>query len=375
MTVAIEAIRLIFPAAATGARMAIPTPSLAPVTSAVVPSSPRSIRPPGGTGLRRRPQCHGRRGPPGKGARPFAARGIPIPPNRNPWIDVFGRNSNNAIYHFYWRGGAWGYYSMGGTAGGPPAAVAPSPDRAMVGVIWSDGSFRWRYWDGSAWSPWASLGGPFLRTAAPVLVASGWNTIHAFVKNTNNSISYRRFNNGIWTPSWENLGGTAAVGPISAASWNVNRVDVVRRGPDNKLWRRTWNGSYFGAWVADTGAELVSAPTIISTRPDRLDVVYYRNTGGTVVYRRRHWDGSAWSVDDPTAVAGISTAIPPSRPPGRTARSPSTTRRATARCGSAKGARTSASVSWGRRFTVPTGARPRADGRERPRTIPKGWTQ
>jgi len=228
------------------------------------------------------------------------------------WLDVYGRNSDNTVLHFFWRGSSWAYENMGGSANGPTGSVAPRPGVQMVGVIWTDGTFRYRYWqDSTGWTDWTSLGGAFAKDA-PVMVASGRDTIHVFVKTSAGATQYRRYSNGTWTSSWQNLGGVAS-GSLSAASRNVNSVDVIQRGTDNKLYRNTWNGSSFGGWKEDGGGttELISAPTIMSSGPQHLAIAYYYNSSGSIFYRLRRFDGTTWSVDSPSAVSGISSSVPP----------------------------------------------------------------
>ena len=244
-------------------------------------------------------------------AAPYALAGDPTAysAKRN-WIDVFGADAAGAVYQFQWRGDTWAYSSLGGSAAGPPHAVAPSPDRAMVAVIWSDGSFRYRFWDGAAWTGWASLGGDFVKEA-PTLVASGETMIHAFARRSNGKISYRRFNDGAWTSSWTDLGGNL-VGRVSAASFNVNRVDVVGRGTSNTLQRKTWNGSsWSSSWISDGVTNLASLPTALGPAPGSLDIFYYYLSGGTVTYRKRHFNGSTWTIDSPSASGSISAAVVP----------------------------------------------------------------
>jgi hypothetical protein len=233
-------------------------------------------------------------------------------------IDVFGRNSDNAIYRFVWRGGGWTYSSFGGTAGGPPAAATASASRQVVGVIWSDGTFRYRRFDGSAWSGWTSLGGSFQKIR-PVIVTSGKDTFHIIVKNSSNNVLHRMITNGTASSAWTNLGGVHQ-GAVSADSWNVNRLDVLTRGTDNKLYRKSWKTSptpvgtpaWTTSWEAlTTTGELVSSPAVIAPRPDRLEVFYYVNQGGTIFYKRKAWNGTAWVEELPSAFSGITASTPP----------------------------------------------------------------
>jgi hypothetical protein len=225
-------------------------------------------------------------------------------------LDVFGRNTNNEILRFQWRGGAWTYSSMGGSAGGPPGAAAGEENRKIVGVIWTDGTFRFRRYNGTSWTAWAAFGNGFDPTYRPVIVASGRDTFHVFVRVPGGNVSWARLHNGVWSSQWSTLGGPFA-GPIAAASHNVNKVDVFARGTDNKLYHRVYDSGWSANWVAESVAEMASAPAVIAPRPNRLEVFYYYMSSGTVFYKRRAWDGTNWTVETPTAANNISTAVPP----------------------------------------------------------------
>jgi hypothetical protein len=100
-----------------------------------------------------------------------------------------------------------------------------------------------------------------------------------------------------WYPpsnAWESLGGTTP-DAIGAASWGGNRLDVFRRGYDNKIYHKWWDGS---AWQpsqtdwSEIGGQTLGPVTAVSWGVKRLDL-FVRGVADNCVYHK-WWDGSAW---------------------------------------------------------------------------------
>ena len=64
---------------------------------------------------------------------------------------------------------------LGGTCASAPAVVTWAVDRMEVFAIFPDGALWDRYWDGTAWHPWESLGGSL--DPARVPAAASWGRI------------------------------------------------------------------------------------------------------------------------------------------------------------------------------------------------------
>ena len=90
---------------------------------------------------------------------------------------------------------------LGGTCASAPAVVTWAPDAMEVFAIFPDGTLWNRYWDGSSWHPWESLGGSLDPSSVP-----------------------------------------------AAASWGPDRLSVIARGTDGATWHRWWDGSRWVAW-------------------------------------------------------------------------------------------------------------------------------
>jgi hypothetical protein len=101
--------------------------------------------------------------------------------------------------------------------------------------------------------------------------------------------------------TWESLGspgtGTAALGKVSAVSWQGGRLDLFVRGRDNMVYHKYLSLSSWGP--SPTTWELLGGPTLgdvtaASWGPNRLDVFMRRLPDNTVLHR--FFDGSAWSA-------------------------------------------------------------------------------
>lgn len=128
------------------------------------------------------------------------------------------------------------FADLGGAPASGPAAAGWGSFETEVWAI-REGKLFDRYWDGSAWHQWESLGAPE---------------------------------------------GVALVGQPAAAARDADRIDVLAPGGDGKLWHRWWDGSRWVPWRevagAPEGVDAVSADWV----GGRLDV--YVRARGSIFY-------------------------------------------------------------------------------------------
>jgi spore germination protein YaaH len=201
-------------------------------------------------------------------------------------LDVFGRGTDNVLYHAWGNGFAWsGWESLGGTLTEAPAVVSWGPGRLDVFVRGTDNGL-WHRWYAGGWSGWESLGGTL--TGAPAVASWASGRLDVFARGTDNAL-YHRWYAGGWS-GWEPLGGQLASGP-GAVSWGLNRIDVFARATDNSLLHRWWDGASWNGPEARGGTISATSPAPSSTRPNQLDV-YATGVDGTLSHTV--WTGSAW---------------------------------------------------------------------------------
>ncbi|MET0693327.1 MAG: hypothetical protein ABWY56_05320, partial [Propionibacteriaceae bacterium] len=99
-----------------------------------------------------------------------------------------------------------------------------------------------KWWDGSAWSGWESLGGGFNSGIA----ASSWGPgrLDLFGQGQDGACWHKWFEGG-WS-EWESLGG-GFTSPLAAVSWDHGRIDVFGRGGDSALWHSWFDGAWAGS--------------------------------------------------------------------------------------------------------------------------------
>ena len=83
-----------------------------------------------------------------------------------------------------------------------PAVTSWAENEMEVFAIFLDGQLWDRYWDGSKWHDWESLGGEL-------------------------------------------------AGQPAASSWGADRLDVFAPGLDGQLWHRWWNGTEWVPWQTE----------------------------------------------------------------------------------------------------------------------------
>ncbi|MEM7128361.1 MAG: S8 family serine peptidase, partial [Chloroflexota bacterium] len=160
-------------------------------------------------------------------------------------IDCFVRGGDNAMYHRWWNGSHWkGWESLGGRLTSAPECVSWGPNRIDCFVRGEDNAMHHRWWNGSQWGGWESLGGKL--TSAPECVSWEPNRIDCFVRGGDNAMHHRWWNGSRWK-GWESLGGKLTSAP-ECVSWEPNRIDCFVRGGDNAMHHRWWNGSRWKGW-------------------------------------------------------------------------------------------------------------------------------
>jgi len=121
-------------------------------------------------------------------------------------LDRFWIGPDQNLLHATQREGRWGEpEDLGGRLASVPAVTAWDDEPMEIFAIFDDGQLWDRYWDGTNWHAWESLGGELALGSTPA---------------------------------------AAAAGP--------DRLDVMAIGRDGRAWQRWWDGSRWVAWqVAD----------------------------------------------------------------------------------------------------------------------------
>lgn len=117
-------------------------------------------------------------------------------------LDRFWPGPDRQLLHATFKAGAWSEpEDLGGRLASVPAVAAWGDEPMEVFAIFEDGQLWDRYWDGTSWHPWESLGGELLPGSTPATVAAG-----------------------------------------------PDRLDVLAEGRDGRTWQRWWDGSRWVPW-------------------------------------------------------------------------------------------------------------------------------
>jgi len=189
---------------------------------------------------------------------------------------------------------------------GAPAAVSwgNSPDRVDVFGRGSDNAL-WHKWytTSGGWSGWESLGGTL--SCSPTVASWGTNRLDVFACDTSNHLTHKYFNGG-WS-SWESgtvladSGQTLTSAP-AAVAWGNGRIDIFARDTNNNLIQKAYD-SGAGGWQTypqndwyNLGGTLTSAPSVSSSGSQKLDI-YMRNTrNGLSHLAYRNTSGWQWKT-------------------------------------------------------------------------------
>lgn len=119
-------------------------------------------------------------------------------------LDRFWLGPSRQLLHATLRDGVWlEPEDLGGCLASVPAVAAWGEEPMEVFAIFDDGQLWDRYWDGSSWHAWESLGGELELGSTPAATADG-----------------------------------------------PDRLDVIALGRDGRTWQRWWDGSRWVPWQA-----------------------------------------------------------------------------------------------------------------------------
>ena len=122
-------------------------------------------------------------------------------------LEQFWVGPHGALLHATLQAGRWSSPSnLGGSLASLPAVTAWGDEPMEVFAIFDDGALWDRYWDGTTWHPWETLGGDLEPGSTPAATSNG-----------------------------------------------PDRLDVLARGRDGRTWRRWWNGSEWVPWQPAAG--------------------------------------------------------------------------------------------------------------------------
>jgi len=138
---------------------------------------------------------------------PGAPSGVAAATRPGDRLELFWVGAGRGLFHASLNGGAWSApEALGGILASVPAVTAWDDEPMEVFAIFDDGALWDRYWDGTTWHPWETLGGDLEPGSTPAATSNG-----------------------------------------------PDRLDVLARGRDGRTWRRWWNGSEWVPWQPAAG--------------------------------------------------------------------------------------------------------------------------
>ena len=187
-------------------------------------------------------------------------------------MNVFALGASGVLLHSPWDGKEFAEFeSLGGiaTEGAPDSPVLPPISATACGVRsiaiavrGARGDLLVKWWDGTKWSPFASLGYgaepdqlypvakvPVPLSGAPVCAGGGSTRLDVFARGQRGDLLHKWWDGKTWT-GFESVGCPATAegaripftsGPIACA-WGKFQLDVFARASDGKLYAATWSG-------------------------------------------------------------------------------------------------------------------------------------
>jgi hypothetical protein len=186
-------------------------------------------------------------------------------------MDVFALGVSGVLLHSPWDGKEFAEFESLGPAvtdAGAPllppiSATACGMRSIAIAARGARGDLLVKWWDGTKWSPFASLGFgaepdqlypavkvPAPLSSAPVCAGGGSTRLDVFARGQRGNLLHKWWDGKDWA-EFESVGCPAtpegALIPFTSASiacaWEKFQLDVFARAADGKLYVATWNGS------------------------------------------------------------------------------------------------------------------------------------
>ena len=174
----------------------------------------------------------------------------------------------------------WKSEDIGIKVKGAPAVSSWKEGRLDVFVCSTDNHLYHRVYENEKWQgiTWVDIADGHKIETPPAATSWGPNRVDLFAV-WDKQVHHRASINGQWGAWSENLEGATADAP-AAASWKVERVDVLVHTTDNFMSRRYWEGGKvfeqgknWKGWETVGGQmnKLKSAPAAVSSGTGRID--------------------------------------------------------------------------------------------------------
>jgi hypothetical protein len=187
--------------------------------------------------------------------------------------------------------GGWYEDSLGGSITEDPDVSSWGANRLDVFGRASDGSYRHKWWGGSTWSGWETLGSPGMIVSGVGSVGISGNRVDAVGRTSTNSVVDMWWNGSAWLT--ENFGGNITGDPDFSSANGAN-YDIWARGASGMLEHRYWTGANWSPWES-TGLAIASSPGAVSWGTGRLDVVARASDNSVLHF---WWNGSKWITEN-----------------------------------------------------------------------------
>jgi hypothetical protein len=189
--------------------------------------------------------------------RPFVA---------SPLISVVEGLDGNLYSSTFKPDGSWnGWESLSGSSPSTPALCRSGPDRVDLVVRGNDDAIYHKTFSSGVWSASWDKNPTGVTIDQPTCAVLG-TTLYVVVRGATSELWATTFdlNTNMWAPSWTDLLGFTQSVPGLAATPTLNRLDLVVRGFDNRIYHKSLiSGAWSQSWDSPSGGT-IGAPVAVS---------------------------------------------------------------------------------------------------------------
>lgn len=218
-------------------------------------------------------------------------------------LDVFCKGQAGDLLHQYYDGSQWqpspgSVESLGGDLQSAPAIVSWGKDRLDVFGVTKAGDVAHLYWDGSQWSAWETfpLEDVQFSKYTAALAATSWadNRLDIYAVGVEFWLYHKYWDGSQWSV-WESLGAETMLESVAASSWSANRLDVVVKADMNFYYKffdgEAWRPDVLGWYSKGPNSVFISNPSVVSWGTNRLEIFGVNNDQELV---HQAWVGDSW---------------------------------------------------------------------------------